>query len=109
MRIRHAFSKVLSIVPLYRKCTRALTFQNVCSGHHHEMTTAVLHKWAEPIFIKYRVDVVFAGHVHAYERNAGVECGEASATGPMYITLGNGGNHEGLYDDWLPKPEYRYV
>ena len=62
-----------------------------------------------PIFIKYRVDVVFAGHVHAYERNAGVECGEASATGPMYITLGNGGNHEGLYDDWLPKPEYRYV
>jgi hypothetical protein len=24
------FSKVLSIVPLYSKCTRALTFQNVC-------------------------------------------------------------------------------
>ena len=29
---RHAFSKVLCIVRLYRKCTRALTFQNVGAG-----------------------------------------------------------------------------
>ena len=29
---RHHFSKVLCIVRLYRKCTRALTFQNVGAG-----------------------------------------------------------------------------
>jgi hypothetical protein len=66
----------------------------------------VLQKWAEPIFIKYGVDAVFAGHVHAYERNTGVEFGNPSATGPIYVTVGNGGNHEGLYDEWLPKPPY---
>ena len=29
-RCRHGFSKVLSIVPLQRKCTRAPTFENTC-------------------------------------------------------------------------------
>jgi hypothetical protein len=75
-------------------------------GHHHEPTTKMLQKWAEPIFIQYGVDAVFAGHVHAYERNMGIEFGKPSATGPTYITVGNGGNHEGLYDEWLPKPPY---
>lgn len=75
-------------------------------GHHRETTTLLLKKWAEPLFIKHKVDAVFAGHVHAYERNSGVAYGEASDTAPIYITLGNGGNHEGLYDEWLPAPVY---
>ena len=75
-------------------------------GHHHESFTTILRKWAEPLFIKYGVDAVFSGHVHAYERNGGVEFGRASATGPVYITIGDGGNHEGLYNEWLPKPDY---
>ena len=29
---RHTFSKVLWIVPLHSKCTRALTFENFCQG-----------------------------------------------------------------------------
>jgi hypothetical protein len=29
-RFRHRFSKVLSVVSVYSKCTRALTFENVC-------------------------------------------------------------------------------
>jgi hypothetical protein len=28
----HTFSKVLSMVPLYGKCTRALTFENLCQA-----------------------------------------------------------------------------
>ena len=31
-RLRRAFSKVLSIVSGYRKCTMALTLQNLCAG-----------------------------------------------------------------------------
>lgn len=75
-------------------------------GHHLEEPTHLLKKWAEPLFIQYGVDAVFAGHVHAYERNGGIAYGKPSATGPTYITVGNGGNHEGLYDEWLPKPPY---
>eukprot|EP00960_Hanusia_phi_P072103 767702-Hanusia_phi.AAC.2 len=63
--------------------------------------------WAEPILNRYSVDVVFAGHVHAYERNVGVATGgKLSSSAPAYINVGDGGNHEGLYDDWLPQPPY---
>ena len=34
-RDRHTFSKVLCIVNLYSKYTRALTFQNLCQSHRH--------------------------------------------------------------------------
>ncbi|XP_062197865.1 purple acid phosphatase 22-like isoform X1 [Phragmites australis] len=43
-----------------------------------------------------RVDVVFAGHVHAYERFTRIYDNEADNRGPMYITIGDGGNREGL-------------
>jgi len=26
--------------------------------------------------------------------------------GPFFLVPGDGGNHEGLYDEWLPKPDY---
>ena len=45
-------------------------------------------KWAEPLFLKYGVDAVFSGHVHAYERNGGVAYGKPSASGPIYVTVG---------------------
>ena len=53
------------------------------------------------------VSVVFAGHVHAYERSRPVcldrvlEEGEA----PTYVTIGDGGNREQLYDVWSPREE----
>ncbi|WVZ88343.1 hypothetical protein U9M48_034876 [Paspalum notatum var. saurae] len=42
------------------------------------------------------VDVVFSGHVHAYERFTRIYDNEADSRGPMYITIGDGGNREGL-------------
>ena len=33
---RHTFSKVLSIVPLLVKCTRILTFENLCCRQYGE-------------------------------------------------------------------------
>jgi acid phosphatase type 7 len=43
-----------------------------------------------------RVDAVFAGHVHAYERFARVYGGEEDPCAPVYLTVGDGGNREGL-------------
>jgi len=54
----------------------------------------------EKLFIKNKVPLVFAGHVHAYERSHPVCFQQISAAGPTYITVGDGGNHEGLYDKW---------
>ncbi|KAF9598389.1 hypothetical protein IFM89_027352, partial [Coptis chinensis] len=53
-----------------------------------------------------RVDVVFAGHVHAYERFARVYSDKADSCGPVHITIGDGGNREGLASKYIdPKPE----
>nr|CAB3459391.1 unnamed protein product [Digitaria exilis] len=50
----------------------------------------------ERMLYEARVDVVFAGHVHAYERFTRIYDNEADSQGPMYITIGDGGNREGL-------------
>lgn len=50
----------------------------------------------EEMLYNSRVDVVFAGHVHAYERFTRVYDNNADPCGPMFITIGDGGNREGL-------------
>jgi acid phosphatase type 7 len=51
------------------------------------------------------VDAVFAGHVHVYERFARVHDGRADPCGPVYVTIGDGGNREGLADKYVdPQP-----
>ncbi|KAJ9542652.1 hypothetical protein OSB04_029158 [Centaurea solstitialis] len=50
----------------------------------------------EEMLYNSRVDVVFAGHVHAYERFTRVYNNNADPCGPMHITIGDGGNREGL-------------
>jgi acid phosphatase type 7 len=52
-----------------------------------------------------RVDAVFAGHVHAYERFARVYNGRADQCGPVYVTIGDGGNRERLAEMFFdPQP-----
>uniref|UniRef100_A0A804R8U9 Purple acid phosphatase C-terminal domain-containing protein n=1 Tax=Zea mays TaxID=4577 RepID=A0A804R8U9_MAIZE len=52
-----------------------------------------------------RVDAVFAGHVHAYERFHRVYAGKEDPCGPVYVTIGDGGNREGLADKFIdPQP-----
>ncbi|RCV36504.1 hypothetical protein SETIT_7G324000v2 [Setaria italica] len=52
-----------------------------------------------------RVDAVFAGHVHAYERFARVYGGKEAPCGPVYVTVGDGGNREGLAKKYVdPQP-----
>ncbi|KAB2631732.1 purple acid phosphatase 22-like [Pyrus ussuriensis x Pyrus communis] len=55
-----------------------------------------MRKAMEELLYNARVDVVFAGHVHAYERFTRVYNNEADPCGPVYMTIGDGGNREGL-------------
>ncbi|KAM0856541.1 hypothetical protein ACQ4PT_049052 [Festuca glaucescens] len=53
-----------------------------------------------------RVDAVFAGHVHAYERFTRVYEDREDPCGPVYVTIGDGGNREGLAEKYIdPQPK----
>ncbi|XP_016509637.1 bifunctional purple acid phosphatase 26 [Nicotiana tabacum] len=97
---------VLMHVPIYNS--------NEAHFMEGESMRSVFERW----FIKHRVDVIFAGHVHAYERSYrisnihyNVSGGDAypvpDKTAPIYITVGDGGNQEGLASRFRdPQPDY---
>ncbi|KAK4795128.1 hypothetical protein SAY86_013122 [Trapa natans] len=84
----------------------------------HYMEGETMRVMYEPWFVEYKVDVVFAGHVHAYERSERIsniaynivngECTPRSdESAPVYITIGDGGNLEGLATEFTePQPSY---
>ncbi|KAH9316933.1 hypothetical protein KI387_018702, partial [Taxus chinensis] len=55
-----------------------------------------MRKDMEKILYAATVDMVFAGHVHAYERLVEWYRNKGDACGPVHITVGDGGNREGL-------------
>ena len=61
----------------------------------------------EDILIDGKVDIVFAGHVHAYERTCQAYKFVCSDGAPYYVTIGDGGNAEGLATPWVePQPSW---
>lgn len=61
----------------------------------------------EPLLLQYGADVVFTGHVHAYERTGCVARRRADGRGPLHIVVGDGGNREGLSMSYLdPAPRW---
>jgi predicted phosphodiesterase len=56
------------------------------------------------LYEKHRVDVVWTGHIHSYERTWPILRGEASANGPIYIVCGGGGG--GLERHGPTRPEF---
>ncbi|KAL8039704.1 hypothetical protein ABFX02_10G053400 [Erythranthe guttata] len=59
----------------------------------------------EEVLYKARVDAVFTGHVHAYERFTRVYNNKADVCGPVHVTIGDGGNREGLANSFEnPRP-----
>ncbi|CAN0906507.1 Purple acid phosphatase 2 [Linum grandiflorum] len=88
------------------------------SYEHHYMEGETMRVMFEQWFVKYKVDAVFAGHVHAYERSErisniayDIENGLCTPvedeSAPVYITIGDGGNLEGLLTDMIePQPKY---
>ncbi|XP_047963200.1 purple acid phosphatase 22-like isoform X2 [Salvia hispanica] len=67
---------------------------NTNSAHKGEGET--MRVSMENILYNARADVVFAGHVHAYERFTRVYDNKADQCGPIHVTIGDGGNREGL-------------
>ena len=97
---------VLVHVPIYNS--------NEAHFMEGESMRAVFEEW----FIHHKVDVIFSGHVHAYERSYrisniryNVSSGERfpvpDESAPVYITVGDGGNQEGLAGKFRdPQPDY---
>ncbi|XP_074557303.1 purple acid phosphatase 2-like isoform X1 [Curcuma longa] len=88
------------------------------SYNYHYMEGETMRVMFEPWFVQHKVDVVFAGHVHAYERSKRIsnvaynivngKCEPvADESAPVYITIGDGGNIEGLATNMTePQPSY---
>ncbi|KAJ8603145.1 hypothetical protein CTAYLR_004611 [Chrysophaeum taylorii] len=67
--------------------------------HRDDVSTRRHRAELEDVLTRYGVPVVFAGHVHAYERTFPACFGLRSDDGPVYVTLGDAGVRENLYAD----------
>ncbi|XP_020594768.1 probable purple acid phosphatase 20, partial [Phalaenopsis equestris] len=75
------------------------------SNEAHRGEGEGMRKVAEELIYEGRVDVVFAGHVHAYERFTRVYNNKEDECGAIHITVGDGGNREGLASNYInPQP-----
>ncbi|KAG2614891.1 probable purple acid phosphatase 20 [Panicum virgatum] len=75
------------------------------SNRAHQGEGDAMRDAMEALLYGARVDAVFAGHVHAYERFARVYAGKEDPCAPLYVTVGDGGNREGLADKYIdPQP-----
>ncbi|KAK2655319.1 hypothetical protein Ddye_008371 [Dipteronia dyeriana] len=95
-RVRTPWIVVLIHAPWYNSNT----------AHQGESESVDMKAAMEGLLYQARVDVVFAGHVHAYERFTRVFNDKADNCAPVHITIGDGGNREGLASKYIdPKPE----
>lgn len=88
------------------------------SNEHHYMEGETMRVQFESWFSDAKVDIIFAGHVHAYERtyrisNVAYDIVNGRCTpvrnesAPIYVTVGDGGNSEGLAAEFTePQPSY---
>ncbi|XP_075645831.1 purple acid phosphatase 5-like [Castanea sativa] len=88
------------------------------SNSYHYMEGEAMRVTFEPWFVQHKVDLVFAGHVHSYERSErisnvkynitnGLSTPVKDSSAPVYITIGDGGNIEGLASGFVePQPSY---
>ncbi|CAI0435957.1 unnamed protein product, partial [Linum tenue] len=114
--LENEFTKVNRTETPWLVVVMHVTFYTGYDVHFMEGETmrVVYEKW----FVENKVDVVFAGHVHAYERSERVSNIKYKVTNgicnpikdesaPVYITIGDGGNLEGLATGIIdPLPEY---
>ena len=77
------------------------------SNKDHTNDGQLMRQTLEPMFYDAGVDIVFAGHVHAYERCLPSFSLSPNVNGSVHVTIGDGGNREGLYGNWIkPQPAW---
>jgi len=82
-------------------------FYNSNTAHQGEKQTALIAEYYEDLFFDHKVNVVLAGHVHAYERSYPSYNFEPNEDGVVYITIGDGGNAEGHASTYqTPQPSW---
>lgn len=64
---------------------------NTFALHLHDVQIFAARSHLEPLMVDYRVNLVFSGHIHAYQRTHPVRHNETDPRGPMHITVGAGG------------------
>ena len=64
---------------------------NTFSTHQDDPQNEPTKNYLEPLFLKYKVNLVFSGHVHGYQRTFPTAYDRRDAQGPVYIIGGNGG------------------
>ncbi|XP_002445296.2 purple acid phosphatase 23 isoform X1 [Sorghum bicolor] len=75
---------------------------NSYSSHYQEFEC--MRQEMEELLYEYQVDIVFTGHVHAYERMNRVFNYTLDPCGPVYIGIGDGGNIEKIDIDHADDP-----
>uniref|UniRef100_A0A0E0QGQ9 Purple acid phosphatase n=1 Tax=Oryza rufipogon TaxID=4529 RepID=A0A0E0QGQ9_ORYRU len=75
---------------------------NSYSSHYQEFEC--MRQAMEGLLYQHGVDIVFSGHVHAYERMNRVFNYTLDPCGPVYITIGDGGNIEKIDIDHADDP-----
>jgi hypothetical protein len=75
-------------------------------NHYADSQTVLMRESMEDLFYEYKVNIVFNGHVHHYERTYPVYRNETDIHGPVYITIGDAGNSEGLDNKYYPEPKW---
>lgn len=75
---------------------------NSYSSHYQEFEC--MRQEMETLLYNYHIDIVFSGHVHAYERMNRVYNYTLDPCGPVYITVGDGGNIEQVEVDFADDP-----
>lgn len=79
---------------------------NSNQAHYAERQAVEMRDSMEDLFYKNHVNVVFTGHVHAYERTYPVYKNETRSDGIVYITIGDGGNREGHAVTYYEQPSW---
>jgi hypothetical protein len=87
---------------------------NTFNKHKHDPQIIAAKEHLEPLLVKYHVNVVFSGHIHAYQRTGNVALGKLHHKGPMHITIGAGGRQcDAAYnnetpEEWIEKRDASY-
>ncbi len=79
-------------------------FYNSNKDHHNEYQALQMKQYMEPLLYKYHANIVFGGHVHAYERTHAVFQNNTVNDGVTYIQIGDGGNAEGHAANYYEMP-----